>query len=228
MAEANQTEFPQPARKKNVLQHSRRERKKERTRQEIYTAAMELFVSRGFETVTIEEICQAADVAKGTFFLHFPAKDSLLLEYGSQVTAELNEALRTQSGGAKDALSKMLDLLTERAMRHADIVRLVVQQITAKPRAIADTTEQSPDILHLLTDIVQRGQLEQSFRKEIEPRLAAGIIAAAYLAIVTEWIRCGGNFGLAGAVQQSLHVVLYGLSNIPKQPRKSPKHKETP
>jgi len=83
-----------------VEPRSRRERKKERTRQEIYRVAMELFVARGFAAVTIEDICHAADVAKGTFFLHFPTKDALLLEYGEQVSGELEEILSDHRGGA--------------------------------------------------------------------------------------------------------------------------------
>src|SRR5262245_3911786 len=95
---------------------SRRERKKERTRQQIYHAAMELFVARGFEAVTVEDICQAADVAKGTFFLHFPAKDALLLEYGRQVSGELEEILSHHHGGPTAALRKILSFLAERAL----------------------------------------------------------------------------------------------------------------
>src|SRR5260221_11582476 len=74
---------------------SRRERKKERTRQEIYRAAMEWFLARGFDAVTIEEICQTADVAKGTFFLHFSTKDALLIEYGHQAVQELETLLHS-------------------------------------------------------------------------------------------------------------------------------------
>lgn len=215
MPETNQkksspTTWQQPEQQTDA-RPSRRERKKERTRQEIYTAAMDLFLARGFDAVTIEEICRAADVAKGTFFLHFPTKDSLLLEYGSQVTVELDAALHKQTGSAVDALAMLLDLLTQRTMRHADIVRLVVREIMANPVTLAGATEQSRDILHILTAVVQRGQLEGAFRQEVEPRLAAGIITSAYLAIITEWVRTGGKFDLSGAVQQSLNVVLYGL-----------------
>src|SRR5258707_15101424 len=73
---------------------SRRERKKGRTRADIYNAAMNLFLKRGFDSVTIDDICDAADVARATFFLHFPAKETLLVEYGDRANAELAAAIR--------------------------------------------------------------------------------------------------------------------------------------
>ena len=195
---------------------SRRARKKERTRQEIYRAAMQLFVAQGFDTVTIEDICRAADVAKGTFFLHFPTKDALLLEYGEQVCGELGEILGDHRGGAVSALRKMLSLLAERALHHADIVRLVVREVMARPAAFVSATEQSRDLVHLLADVVRQGQASGELRHRVEPRLAAAIITSAYFAIITEWVRCGGKFDLAGAVQQSLDVVLNGLAEKKK------------
>jgi AcrR family transcriptional regulator len=195
---------------------SRRERKKERTRQEIYRAAMELFVVRGFDAVTVEDICHAADVAKGTFFLHFPAKDALLLEYGEQVSGELEEILHDHRGGAISALRKMLGLLAERALHHADIVRLVVREVMARPAAFVNAREQSRDLVHLLANVVRQGQTSGELRYRVEPRLAAAIITSAYFAIITEWVRCGGQFDLADAVQQSLDVVLNGLADKKK------------
>jgi AcrR family transcriptional regulator len=199
-----------------VEPHSRRERKKERTRQQIYRAAMELFVARCFEAVTVEDICQVADVAKGTFFLHFPTKDTLLLEYGRQVSGELEELLSHHRGGPTAALRKMLGFLAERALHHADIVRLVVREVMTRPAALVTATEQSRDLVHLLADVVRQGQADGELRQRVEPRLAAGIITAAYFAIITEWVRCGGKFDLAEAVQQSLDVVLNGLAGKKK------------
>src|SRR5579859_276763 len=56
---------------------SRRERRGEQTRQCIFQKALELFAKRGFTNVTIEEITDAADVGKGTFFNYFPTKEHL-------------------------------------------------------------------------------------------------------------------------------------------------------
>jgi AcrR family transcriptional regulator len=47
-------------------------------RAELLAAASRLFEERGFETVTIADITEAAGVAKGTFYLYFDSKDGLL------------------------------------------------------------------------------------------------------------------------------------------------------
>jgi AcrR family transcriptional regulator len=59
---------------------TRRERQKEATREQIYAVAMRLFDERGYDDVNIDEIVTASDVARGTFYFHFPRKDDLLLE----------------------------------------------------------------------------------------------------------------------------------------------------
>jgi AcrR family transcriptional regulator len=57
-----------------------RERKKEQTRQRIAATALRLFGERGFDAVTVNEIAEAAEVAKATLFAYFPTKESLVLD----------------------------------------------------------------------------------------------------------------------------------------------------
>src|ERR1051325_9404455 len=80
------------------LELSRRERKKEETRERIFKAACKLFRHKGFEATTIDEIAEKADVAKGTFFNYFPRKEAVLgflsemwIEEAEAKTAELLE-----------------------------------------------------------------------------------------------------------------------------------------
>ncbi|MFF0432682.1 TetR family transcriptional regulator [Streptomyces sp. NPDC004327] len=56
-----------------------RELKKERTRQTLSDTAVELFLARGFDAVSVAEIAAAAEVSKPTLFRYFPAKEDLAL-----------------------------------------------------------------------------------------------------------------------------------------------------
>jgi hypothetical protein len=42
--------------------------------------------------------------------------------------------------------------------------------------------------------------------------VAAAILTSAYLAIVTEWVRRGGNFAMTQVLKQSIDIVLHGLA----------------
>lgn len=55
-----------------------RERNRERTRQEIETAALELMEARGYQATTVEEIARRAGVSSATVFRYFPAKEDML------------------------------------------------------------------------------------------------------------------------------------------------------
>ncbi len=189
----------------------RRERKKARTRQAIYDAAMGLFLARSYDAVTVEDICATADVAKGTFFLHFPTKDALLAEYGRQATDDLRERLATHRGGAASALRFVLQTLAERAERHTEMVRLTVRETMARPAAIETSTAQGRDLGVLLADLVRRGQSAGELRRGIAPEVAGAVLVASYFTIVNIWATGPTRFDLTDAVEQALRLVLHGL-----------------
>lgn len=79
----------------NEAPPGRRNRKRRSTRTALAAAALDLFEEKGFVATTIEDITERADVARRTFFRHFPSKEAALLpdteEYEQRVTAALDE-----------------------------------------------------------------------------------------------------------------------------------------
>lgn len=72
----------------------RRSRKRLATRQTISDIATCLFMERGFDRVTIDEIAEAADVGRMTVFNHFPRKEDLFFDRDEAGREELRNALR--------------------------------------------------------------------------------------------------------------------------------------
>jgi AcrR family transcriptional regulator len=58
----------------------RRTRKRLATRQAISDTATRLFFERGFDTVTIDDIAEAADVGRKTVFNHFARKEDMFFD----------------------------------------------------------------------------------------------------------------------------------------------------
>src|SRR5215813_14379581 len=83
----------------------------ERTRAAIREAANRLFLEHGVDGTTVDAICAAAKVSKGTFYLYFHRKEDVLLEYGLRRLLRLREMLPDLIGRRtfKEALNAILD-----------------------------------------------------------------------------------------------------------------------
>ena len=76
-----------------------RERKKQKTRQLIAATARELFISRGFENVSVAEIARAAEVSETTVFNYFPTKEDLIFHGLEAFEEALLQAVRDRLPG---------------------------------------------------------------------------------------------------------------------------------
>ncbi|MEK8127636.1 TetR/AcrR family transcriptional regulator [Paenibacillus filicis] len=84
----------------------------EDTKRRIVEKAGQLFATKGYNAVTMNEVCESAAVSKGSLYHHFPSKDELLLYVIEEDAAEWQyrwESLRV----AHHSLEEQLSLLAE-------------------------------------------------------------------------------------------------------------------
>ncbi|WP_158940429.1 TetR/AcrR family transcriptional regulator [Burkholderia sp. S171] len=115
----------------------RRSRKRLATREGISNAATRLFLERGFDQVTVDEIAEAADVGRMTVFNHFPRKEDMFFDRDEEGREILREALRQRD-------PRVAPIETLRLLAH----RLVAEQsplieFTVESQGFIETIERS-------------------------------------------------------------------------------------
>lgn len=144
---------------------------------------MRLFSERGYDGVTIEDICAGASVAKATFFLHFENKAALLREFNNEITQALAERLAGHDGTAEDQLILLLLAFREAYEMNATVMSKMLREFIDQPSALSRAATVNESVVDLVTEIVRRGQDRGELRREILPALAAVAIVSTWSAI---------------------------------------------
>src|SRR6202171_5886331 len=108
----------------------RRQRRSSQIRERLFRAALDLFAQHGFADTTVEDITNAADVGKGTFFNYFPSKDHILLAFAEMQLAKLQaiiENLRSTHEPVPQFLGSLGLRMTQEPTRNPAIIRALLQ-----------------------------------------------------------------------------------------------------
>jgi AcrR family transcriptional regulator len=153
-----------------------RESKKLRTRQEIADRAMQLFVQRGFDRVTVAEVAAAAEVSEKTVYNYFPTKEDLFFDEVPAREAALVTAIRDRREG--ESVTAAL-----RRLQAGECPRLCspgfatfARIIEESPALQAKELEVMARFVHVLTDTLQA---ELSI-DERDARIAAGLLVSIH------------------------------------------------
>lgn len=179
-------------------------------RRALTAAAIDLFLTNGYEATTVDEIAAAAGVGRRTFFRYFRAKEDVIFANHDEIVAQM-EAVFEEADPARDPVEVA-----------CDAVRLVLdyyvadREVSLKRFALTRTVPSLRDKEVATVDRYQRvlaRYLQQRFAHLNDPladaraAVAAAAIAAANNHVLRKWLHSDGNDDIAGTGTQAFALV---------------------
>ena len=168
----------------------RRQRRAAETRLRLFRCALQLFAERGFPSVTVEDITEAADVGKGTFFNYFESKDHVLGVMAEIQLGKVREAVTLAESGRQtvhSVLHRLFLRVAEEPGRSPDLARALITSFLASERVRQLVDYNMSEGRKMIAQVVAEGQK----RGEIDPRLKKEKVALqlqqAFLGTLLLW-----------------------------------------
>ncbi len=195
----------------------RRERKKAATRHALESAALTLVAQRGFDHVTVEDIADAADVSKRTFFNYFTSKEQAVLGGGPGAPDAIRRALadRPPDEPPLRALESVLGMLAHEYTGTRPDWLARRQVIRSDPRLLAASVAGWGELERTLVEAVgERSGLDPE--RSLYPSV---LVSASISAVRMATLRWGtGEQSLDTLVAEAFDVLAGGLAAPPEAP----------
>lgn len=182
------------------------------TRTRILKAAQHLFANKGFEGTTTASLAQAAGVAEGTLFRHFPNKKAILIEVATdgwvKILTDLLTALSEM--GSYKAVAQVMRRRMLNVRDNADMMRVCFMEAQFHPE-LRDRIQS--EVINKMTDVAEaffQTAMDRGIYRQMNPKIVAQIFL--------------GMFAVAGFSQdtilepgaspQSMQEMAEGLADI--------------
>lgn len=201
----------------------RRERKKLETRDRIVECAVSLFASQGYESTTIEDIGECADVARATVFNYFARKEDLVLAWFERRRADLAESMAEgpeQESGTPNRLRHALRTIARLFEDDPATGRAMVRAwLLAGGPLLSPDSETS----HMFANEIRSGQQAGDIRPDVDADRAGVVLFDAYLGVLYRWMSDEeGRRSFEDELVGTLDLLLTGIALRPTTKRTGP------
>jgi AcrR family transcriptional regulator len=191
----------------------RRQRRSAELRERLFRAALQLFGEKGFAETTVEDITDAADVGKGTFFNYFPSKDHILLAFGEMQLGKLEAAVNTARSTNEPMPHFLRSLgvrMTQEPTRNPAIIRALLQAYlsTTPVREAMIDLQMRTHALH--TQMIQLGQDRGEIRSDLPAAEIAQVFRQTIFGTLLIW-SLYGDATLHSRIEAAFNVLWSGL-----------------
>jgi AcrR family transcriptional regulator len=173
----------------------KREKNKQRTKERILEAALELFREKGLEATTTKEVSKRAGIAEGTLFNYFKTKEDLALYFFQKETENLIEWFRTDRRLQKAPLPEKLFAIIHRQLEYLepyeDFIGAVFCRALQPASSLSPLSFDSQELRLKYLRFIREILAEAENKGEIARvgHLGAYAVGLFYLGIVTHWLQ---------------------------------------
>src|SRR6266436_748086 len=192
----------------------RRQRRSAETRERLFRSALELFAQKGFAETTVEDITEAADVGKGTFFNYFPSKDHILLAFGEMQLGKLDSAVAEarRTGEPMPQFLRSLGVrMTQEPVRNPGIIRVLLQAYLAATPVREAMLDLQKRVRALHTEIVLLGQERGEIRRDLPAAEISDVFRQTIFGTLLFW-SLQGDATLHARIDSAFNVLWSGLA----------------
>ncbi len=200
----------------------RRQRRSAELRERLFRAALNLFAEKGFAETTVEDITNAADVGKGTFFNYFPSKDHILLAFGQMQLEKLQTSVEDAHRSNEPMpvfLRTLRARMTEEPSRNPAIVRAILQANLSSPPVREAMGKNHARAQALLTQLIRLGQDRGEIRRDLSATELAYVFRETVFGTLLLW-SLFGDATLPARIDTAFSVLWTGLA--PRDPSAMP------
>ena len=187
---------------------------KRQTKSRIVSAAWQLFYRYGYDNTTVDDIVEASNTSKGSFYHYFESKDALLGSLSYLFDEKYEELLNTLDPET-DPLEKLirmnqeLFLMIENTVSVTLLSQLFASQLVTKGEK--HLLEPDRTYYRLLRQIAIEGQEKGVFREDLSVNDITRAYAVFERGVMYDWCLSSGNYSLCQYSQQVLPLFLKSL-----------------
>jgi AcrR family transcriptional regulator len=177
-------------------------------RTNLLDAALRLFRTRGYESTTVQDIANAADVAKGTFFSHFPTKEHVLMAYHQEMGRHVLEVISSRSfTSAERAVQFALGECAAWIANDPAMGRLVTRVFFGSDLLLQSDQQNEAELAAWLHDHIQAGCKRGELKSSLDIPLFISLLIGALSSSTIEWTSGSHAFDLEGNVKKKVRFL---------------------
>ena len=187
---------------------------KNQTKSRIVSSAWQLFYQYGYDNTTIDDIVEASNTSKGSFYHYFDSKDSLLGSLSYLFDEKYEELLDTMDPELAPLdkliyMNRELFLMIENTVSVTLLCKLFATQLTT--RGERHLLEPDRTYYKLLRQITIEGQQLGIFRDDLSINDITRAYAMFERGMMYDWCLSNGSYSLLQYSQQILPLFLNSL-----------------